>query len=199
MAFGKITEEEQGNTGFVKSNGVHTVELIRVGLSKRVNGSKGLVLTVKSEGSEFADTLYSFGDTNYAATYTKADGTKAKMCPRYVDSLAGIVGAEDDSTSFVSIPGKNGNTDVEVFTELTGTGVTIKVAVQMQYNEYYKEMKPTVVAVFDVDGFSVTELNKNATEPKQISLYDNVVDKGGKTETASATTKTAEEEADENF
>jgi hypothetical protein len=79
MAFEKVTEEETGNTGFVKSNGIHKVELIRVGLSTRSNGSKGLTLTVKNPASEFADTLYDFGDTNYAATYVKADGTKTKM------------------------------------------------------------------------------------------------------------------------
>ncbi len=135
--FGKVTEEETGSTGFVKSNGVHTVELVRVGLSTRNNGSKGLTLTVKNPASEFADALYDFGDTNYAATYFKADGSKTKMAPRFVDSIAGIVGAEDDSTSMVTIDSKNGSMQVEVFTELSNTNMNIKVAVQMQYSEYY--------------------------------------------------------------
>ena len=178
MAFDKVTTEDNGSTGFVKSNGVHKVELIRVGLNTRKNGSKGLSLTVKNPASEFADTLYDFGDTNYAATYTKADGSKAKMAPKYVNSLAAIVGATDDSTSMIFIDTKDGSKEVETFTDLNGTGVIIQVAVQMQYSEYYKEMKPTVVAVFNEDGLSATEINNGTTDGKQILLYRNIVDKG---------------------
>jgi len=178
MAFGKVTEEDNGTqSGFVKSNGVHLVELVRVGLTTRANGSKGLVLTVKNPDSEFADTLYSFGDTNYAATYSKADGSLAKMCPRYVNSLAAIVGAEDDATEIQTIDGKDGPVEVEVFRELSNTGTMVNVAVQMQYNTYYKEMKPTVVAVFNEECLSATELGKGITEPKQIHLFDDIQDK----------------------
>ena len=199
MAFNTVTEEDVTTSGFVKSNGVHDVELIRVGLTTRNNGSKGLTLAVKGPNSEYADVLYSFGDTNYAATYTKQDGTRAKMAPGYVDSLAAIVGAEDDGTSMVTIDGKNGDVQVEVFTELTGTGVMVKVAVQMQYNDYYKEMKPTVIAVFNEDGFSATELGKGATEAKQILLHANIVDKGGKASEATTAGPTATQEADDVF
>ena len=199
MAFGKVTTEDTGSTGFVKSNGVHKVELIRVGLSKRNNGSKALVLTIKNPASEYADTLYDFGDTNYAATYVKADGSMAKMAPRYVDSLAAIVGAEDDSTSIISVDGKNGPVDVEVFTDLTNTGIQIQVAVQMQYSEYYKELKPTVTAVFNEDGFSATEINKGSTEAKQILLYSNIENKGGPAEVKPGVTVTAAQEAADVF
>jgi len=199
MAFEKVTTEDTGSTGFVKSNGVHKVELIRVGLSTRSNGSKGLTLTVKNPASEFADTLYDFGDTNYAATYTKADGTKAKMAPKYVNSLASIVGAEDDSTSMITIDGKNGDIQVEVFNELTDTGVIINVAVQMQYSEYYKELKPTVVAVFNEDGFSATEINKGATEAKQIELYQNIQDKSPKGTEPAKLSESAKAEAEDIF
>lgn len=199
MAFGKVTEEEKSSGGFVKSNGVHDVELLRVGLTTRKNGSKGLSLAVKSKSSEFADMLYDFGDTNYAATYSKPDGTRPKMAPRYVDSLATILGAEDDSTSMMTVEVKDGTKEVEVFTELSGTGTSVKIAVQMQYNNYYKEMKPTVVAVFDVDGFSATELNKNAPEAKQIKLFENIVDKGAPASTSTEPSKTAQQEADDAF
>ena len=198
MAFENVTDEDNGSTGFVKSNGVHKVELIRVGLSTRNNGSKGLIVTVKNPASEYADTLYSFGDTNYAATYSKDDGSLAKMCPRYVNSLATFVGATDDSTSIIKIDAKDGEVDAEVFTELTNTGVIVNVAVQMQYNEYYKEMKPTVVAVFNEDGFSATELNNKASEPKQILLYSNIQDKGGKASEGTAG-PTAEQTAEDVF
>ncbi len=198
MAFGKVTEEETGSTGFVKSNGVHLVELVRVGLTKRNNGSKGLTVAVQGEGSEFADLFYSFGDTNYAATYTKADGSKAKMAPRFVDSLAAIVGAEDDGTSMVTIDGKDGKVEVEVFTELSGTGEKVNVAVQMQYNEYYKEMKPTIVAVFNEDRLSATEIGKGITEPKQINLYNDIQDKGVKS-TATEVSASAAQEAEDAF
>ena len=199
MAFNTVTEEDVTTGGFVKSNGVHDVELIRVGLTTRNNGSKGLTLAVKGPNSEYADVLYSFGDTNYAATYTKQDGTRAKMAPRYVDSLAAIVGATDDGTSIVSIEGKDGPVDVEVFTELSGLGVMIKLAVQMQYNDYYKEMKPTVVAVFNEDGFSATELTKKATEANQIKLYEHITDKGGRPATPATASATDIQDANDIF
>jgi hypothetical protein len=99
----------------------------------------------------------------------------------------------------VSIDTKDGRKEVEVFTELSDTGVMINLAVQMQYNEYYKEMKPTVIAVFNEDGFSATELGKGATEPKQINLYKNIEDKGGKASEATTSGPTAEQEATDVF
>ena len=197
MAFGKAVE----SAGFVKvkSNGIHTVTLVRVGSQTRNNGSKALSMTVNG-GGEYDDLFYDFLNTNYAASYVKADGGEGQVLKQIVNPLATIVGVEDDTVEPQSVETKNGAKMVDTFVALSGTGTKIKIAVQMQYNDYYKEMKPVITAVFNEDGFSATELDTNASEPKRIKLYENIEDRGGDNKPASAPAgKTAEEEANDAF
>lgn len=176
MAFGKA-EESAGFTK-VKSTGIHDVTLVRVGSNTRANKSKALSVTVNG-GGEYDDLFYDFMDTNYAASWIKADGKPGAVQGRIINPLAIIVGTEDDTIEAQEVQVKDGTAMVDTFIGLSGTKTKIKIAVQMQYNDYYKEMKPTIVAVFNEEGLSATEISKGITEPKQIKLYENLADKGG--------------------
>ena len=172
-------EESNGTTGFVKSTGVHTVTLVRVGSQDRKlpSKAKALSITVQGTESEYADTIYDMLSKDMAPHYIKSDGTQAKLVGRILAPLCKIVGTDDTTVAPQPVEVKGGFKDMDTFIGLSGTGTIIKVAIQMQWDDYNKKMAPVLLAVFNEDGLSATELSKGITEPKQIDLYANLTDK----------------------
>ena len=171
-------DEDSGSTGFVKSSGVDTVKLIRVGSQDRKAPSKAKALSITVDGGgKFNDTLYDFMAEELAPHYIKGDGTSGQLATRILGPLFTIVGTKDQTVKPRPVEGNNEFSDIDTFIALSGTNTTIKIAVQMQYSEFSRKMKPILLAVFNENGLSATELEKGITEPKQIKLYDNLQDK----------------------
>ena len=191
--------EEVNSGGFVKSSGVHTVELIRVGSQDRKAPSKAKALSITVQGdSEYTDTLYNFNGVDIAPHYIKSNGEPSKLVARFIAPLATIVGTTDSSVEPQPVETKDGMKDMDTFVGLSGTGTIIRIAVQMQWDNYNKKMAPVVKAVFNEDGFSATEIKAGATEAKQIKLYENLQD-GKAPEAVAGTTVDLEAEANDIF
>ena len=169
MAFGQNFEEEKSSFVNVKTSGLHDVTLVRVGSTSNKTGSKSLSFTLNG-GGEYDDTLY-------AGVYENADGSEGFEKAKLLDSLAYICGVIDDSVLPQEIKLNNGKVvNVNTFTGFP-VGHKLKVAVQVQYDPYYKEMKPKIQKFFSANGLSASEIQAGVTEPTQVKKFLNLEDK----------------------
>ncbi len=168
MAFNTDFEEEVQGNG-CKENGLHTVKLVRVGSKDTKMGSKQLSLTV-DDGGKFPVTFYSFIKGDIAPSYRKADGSESWLQKRILNPLAYLTGATSDLVEDEMVDTKNGEVPMPTFVGFP-KGITFRIAVQNQWNDYSSKFQPVVIAIFNEQGLTAKEKQSGVREPNQIKKY----------------------------
>ncbi len=156
------TSEESGS-GFadLRKAGIYDVTLKHVSVELKPNGVKEWSITVDAGGQ--------YDTTFYGAAVKFASGKNFGI-NQIIKPIFGIAGVTTQVIEDKTIETSKGHKQIKVYAGLDN--VSMKIAVQLQWNTYSGEFKPKIIRVFTPDGRTYSEVKAGVTEGEQIKKVD---------------------------